>query len=1356
MSHLYAASALLLLSLPHGFASSVAQELPAFQLLSSDRPVRAAPTGNVVAMVGVPLRPRPALVSSLENKLASYLAKPTRGSAGNPSTLVGAPFAFAPLAASVVPSELSSDVFSITSTTTSTTTSTISPSSLADETFDAIQYKSIGSIATEVAPLAAATPPIFVDPLLPTPTEVPSAILSDGVVADIATPLPITPVATSNISLSSLNASVAAIPSVIESAVELSTALESATALPLAALNESIVAISSVVESATALPLDQSASPLPPVVESVTVISTVVETVFAVPSAVESVVSLLSVVESDIPVVSVVESATSLPSSVGSDVPLPPALESAFPEVPVEEVLGPKAGALELTDFVSLVQKIADVISGFFHVLPPTADTPANILAPPPSEFEAPTDGLLLDDEDDVASKAKRDQQYPSVPLVTMASLLETLRNLTATVAGSVPQTNSTVSKLPLDTVSDALSGLGKRDTLTAEQQSLVTIAAAKVAELQLVTDALKALAKSQLTKREQLPVDAANLYPTILSLVNTILTAFGIPTGTVVNDLAVDPVVALSSALDSIKGKLSAGSEKRQVDPNAYKDLLSRFIAILENLIQVTKNVSGTSPITPATPFAGGPFSALSGLNGKLPVDPPAFVGTGGPFAGTGGPFAGTGGPFAGAGGPLTGQPPFVASGPFASLPGLNGNNPTAPPFVTGGPLIAGPLAAIAALADKTPVDIASILAAPLSAASSATNVASVLSAPLASASSIVVTLPDLPISSGSIGARGGSLRARQALILLSSLQDLPNSASPAAGGAGAPPLNALQNLGNPAQAIASTLPLNGVQNLANPAQAIAGPLPIGNVLPLTSPAQSGSSVAGPVAGLASGANPVTDALNGGPDPGAFNPVPALPISQGLPPLPSLPAPLPTLPIGQGLPPPLPVLPIGQGLPPLPSPPAPLPTLPIGQGLPPPLPVLPIGQGLPPLPSLPAPLPTLPIGQGLPPLPSLPAPLPALPSALGLSPLAPVPPFSLPPGGSLPLSGPLPKLPLGSAPLPVSPVVPPITPGIGSLPPAPLAVTPTFPSVQNVAAPLAAAAPVLNATTTAKSIVVSVVDPLEKLLNTLKNLFGIHTARVKRDVSVSAFPALNQDENHARLRQGGVQSIPNNAAHAIKAPAQRMSTRRHEELTRYSQAPLEKRQIVQETDIRNFIDEWHAFSVSLAEISPGIVNELVQVFLDPSGSPLTPDTLGKYPEALRAFILEFYGFSQLLNDAGISVEEKITILRALFLGLSKRNMRHGARLVVPTPDNGSLLDDMSELGEDAQEQTFGSAGTLDPLDMLQPAYRRSYLPEPAPDSLAGGVDQAAPSTGDLSESDPASGEYADDVATEYADASSV
>jgi hypothetical protein len=1337
MSHLYAASALLLLSLPHGFASSVAQELPAFQLLSSDRPVRAAPTGNVVAMVGVPLRPRPALVSSLENKLASYLAKPTRGSAGNPSTLVGAPFAFAPLAASVVPSELSSDVFSITSTTTSTTTSTISPSSLADETFDAIQYKSIGSIATEVAPLAAATPPIFVDPLLPTPTEVPSAILSDGVVADIATPLPITPVATSNISLSSLNASVAAIPSVIESAVELSTALESATALPLAALNESIVAISSVVESATALPLDQSASPLPPVVESVTAISTVVETVFAVPSAVESVVSLLSVVESDIPVASVVESATSLPSSVGSDVPLPPALESAFPEVPVEEVLGPKAGALELTDFVSLVQKIADVISGFFHVLPPTADTPANILAPPPSEFEAPTDGLLLDDEDDVASKAKRDQQYPSIPLVTMASLLETLRNLTATVAGSVPQTNSTVLKLPLDTVSDALSGLGKRDTLTAEQQSLVTIAAAKVAELQLVTDALKALAKSQLTKREQLPVDAANLYPTILSLVNTILTAFGIPTGTVVNDLAVDPVVALSSALDSIKGKLSAGSEKRQVDPNAYKDLLSRFIAILENLIQVTKNVSGTSPITPATPFAGGPFSALSGLNGKLPVSPPAFVGTGGPFAGTGGPFAGnegpfagTGGPFAGAGGPLTGQPPFAASGPFAGLLGLNGNNPTAPPFVTGGPLIAGPLAAIAALADKTPVDIASILAAPLSAASSATNVASVLSAPLASASSIVVTLPDLPISSGSIGARGGSLRARQALILLSSLQDLPNSASPAAGGAGAPPLNALQNLGNPAQAIASTLPLNGVQNLANPAQAIAGPLPIGNVLPLTSPAQSGSSIAGPVAGLASGANPVTDALNGGPDPGAFNPVPALPVGQGLPPLPSLPAPLPALPVGQGLPP-------------LPS-------------LPAPLPALPVGQGLPPLPSLPAPLPALPVGQGLPPLPSLPAPLPALPSAPGLSPLAPVPPFSLPPGGSLSLSGPLPKLPLGSAPLPISPVVPPITPGIGSLPPAPLAVTPTFPSVQNVAAPLAAAAPVLNATTTAKSIVVSVVDPLEKLLNTLKNLFGIHTARVKRDVSVSAFPALNQDENHARLRQGGVQSIPNNAAHAIKAPAQRMSTRRHEELTRYSQTPLEKRQIVQETDIRNFIDEWHAFSVSLAEISPGIVNELVQVFLDPSGSPLTPDTLGKYPEALRAFILEFYGFSQLLNDAGVSVEEKITILRALFLGLSKRNMRHGARSAVPTPDNGPLLDDMSELGEDALEQTFGPAGTLDPLDMLHPAYRRSYLPEAAPDSLAGGVDQAAPSTGDLSESDPASGEYADDVATEYADASSV
>jgi phage-related protein len=1495
MSHIYAASALLLLSLPHGLASPVAQEVPVFRSLSSGRPARAAPTGNVVAMVGAPHRPRPAVVSSLENKLASYLAKPTRNSVEDPSTLVGDPFAFALPEAANVSVELSSGVSSITSTTTSTTTSTLTPSSPAEASIAAIQYKSIGSIATEVAPLAVSTPLIFVDPLLPTlptPIEASGAILAAGVVADSPTPFANASVVASIVPLSSLNASVVAIPPVVESAIDLSSTVPSATALPLAAQP-------AVVESAT---------PISSVVENVT---TITESVIAVPSAPETVVSLLSVVASDIPVASVIESAVLFASVVESAVPLssvvesvaplfiatplPSSVESAFPEVPVEEVLGPKAGALELTDFVSLVQKIADVISAFFHVLPPTADTPANILAPPASELEAPTDDLLLDDDEDVASKAKRDQQYLPMPPVTMALLLDILRNLTESAADTVRKTNTALSELSLDTGSDTLQGLGKRDTLTAEQQSLVAIAAAKVAELQLATDALKALAKSQLTKREELAIDAADLYPTIQSLINTILTAFGIPTGTMSTNLAVDPVVALTSALGSIKGNLSARSEKRQVDPNASKDLLSKFVAILEHLIQITKNVSGASPVTPTTPVAGGPFSSLSGLNGKLPTSVPAFVGTGGPFAGTGGPFAGTGGPFAGTGGPL------------------NGINPIGPPFLTG-----GPLAAIAALADKTPVDIASILAAPLSAASSAINVASVLSAPLASVSSVVVTLPDLPISSGSIGARGGSLRARQALGLLSSLQNLPNSAAPAAGApgavllngvqnlanpapgvAGASPLNALQNVASPAQGVAGASPLNGVQNLVDTAQSVVGALPSVNILPLNLPSQSGSPVIGLVAGLAPKTNPVTGVLNVAPvglvnsptNPlastlspltSALNPITSAlspltsalspltsalnPFNTGFNPFPGLSSTLagpgnvfgalnpfaglkagllggysnpfaaylgnfPTanlnpatgvvnaLPVANVLPvtgvnpvahvqardnsvegpadilPPLPQLPDGLNsvLPPLPQLPdslnpvltpvlsvaspvlnavasiitpvlnaaAPIATpvlnaaqslvdstvpnlggldlLPALPQLPdslnsvltpalsavspilnavPPIvtPVLNAAQSLvdstvpslgalnlPVLPQLPDSLnpvltpalsavspilnavppivtpvlnavppivtpvlnavppivtPVLnavppivtPVLDAIPPIvtpvldaiPSIVTPvlnavppivtpvldaippivtpvlnaippivtpvlnaippivtpvlnavapivtpilnaaqslvdstvpnlnalnlLPALAIGQGLSPLAPISPLSLPPADSLPLLGLLPPVPLGSAPPPFNPVVSPIAPGIGSLTPAPLAGTPAIPSLPNVAASPATAAPVLSATAPAKSIIVPVVNPVQNLLNTLRNFFGIHTAQVKRDTSVSAFPALNQDENHASLEQGDIQSIPNNAAHVIKAPAQRVSTLRHQELTRSSQAPFERREIVQET----------------------------------------------------------------------------------------------------------------------------------------------------------------------------------------------
>jgi hypothetical protein len=1601
MSHFYAASALLLLSLPHGFASPVVQGLA------------ATPTGQVVSLVGSPLRPKPALVGSLENKLESLLAKPLRNSSpGKPLTLVGDPFAFIPFAASVLTSKKSSSIASSTkssttltptSTTTSTTTSTVTPTpSIASSTVlpvaptppapPIIAFKSVSiqSIATEVAPLAA--PASVVVPSVIPASPVVSSVVEISSVAEIATALPL---AVSAIATPPVVASVVPAPPVLASFIPIPAVNVSVipvpavnvSIIPLPILNASVIPDSSLVASVIpegtgiALPIAANATviisnataiantstttivvtetvpfstfitssipvptsiqitiPLIPVVESVVPVSSAIETSIPLPSVVESDIPLSSVVGSVVPLPPVVESVIPLPSTVESDIPLPPVLESSVPEPSTEALLGPQAGALKLKDFVSLVQKIADVISGFFHVLPPDSDTPANILAPPaisPSAIPPPASELedTTDSSEDVTSNTKRDQQYLPVPLAIMASLLDTLRNITTTVASS---------QLPLE----------KRDTLTTEQQNLVSIAAAKIAELQLVTDALKALGKSQLAKRDQqlTNVTAASLYPMIMSMIDTILTALGIPIGTVTSNLVTDdPVVALSNALKSINSKITARSkksEKRQLDQNAYNGFLSKFVAILDNLLQISKNVSvtATPPVTPVTPFVGGPLFGLSGLNGsKLPVSPPFFT-AGGPFASpppfvtAGGPFA-SAPPFVTAGGPFASPPPFVtAGGPFAGLSGVNGNIPTGPPFLAGGPLMAGPLAAIAALAaEKTPLDVASTLAAPLSAVSSIpVDVSSVLSAPIASASNVAAILPellDLPISGGSIGARGGSLRARQALGFLPSLNDLktgaipsavaavalaPNAlsnvASPAGAVANVVPLNGLLNLANPTQGVANAVPLNSVQTLASPAQGVAAAIPlnglpnianaaqgvpgtvgnilpnaqgvaatvgnilpnaqgvaatVGSILPLTLPAESASAVAGLVAGLVPAANPAAGAANVVPNlvGGLANPLTGLtsalnpagisntvagltssfpfagfsPFGGGLNPFPGLFNPLagvtnifgsfnpfaalrgglyggnqnPTLattlnssPLSgvtnalqlQGVNsvapvkarditvdkaedalPPLP--PVAVGFAPdltpvfsLASPvlgavaPVATPVLnaaesvitpivnaaasvitPIvnaaqsfvdanipGSGLLPPLPPVPVFQGLQPLSPLPvgtllpveAPLP--PVSAPLPPigapLPPVSAPLTPLPSlvvgvlpSIGAIPLV----GPIPPVGSLPPQGPLPIPPPSL--IPISPAVPLVTPGLIALPSAPLAVMPVsnaVPSLLSPVAPLAGAvAPIVNATGPASPIVVSVVDPLHNILNILKNLFGIHTAQTKRDSSVSAFPVVHQD---ASLQQGDVQSVPNNVAHVVKAPARRLSTRGHEELTRSSQAPLEKRQILQKAEVDDFINKWHPMTAALSETNPAVVDDIFEVFMDPSSSPPIPASLDEYSDSLRSFMLDLYDFSQYLNDDDVSAQDKMDILRVLFDGhlgyKSKRSMRNGARSVVTLP---------RELRKD---------------------YLADYAPE-STGSSAENVDQTAPSTGDVSESDPASGDYLDDV---YADASLV
>jgi hypothetical protein len=165
---------------------------------------------------------------------------------------------------------------------------------------------------------------------------------------------------------------------------------------------------------------------------------------------------------------------------------------------------------------------------------------------------------------------------------------------------------------------------------------------------------------------------------------------------------------------------------------------------------------------------------------------------------------------------------------------------------------------------------------------------------------------------------------------------------------------------------------------------------------------------------------------------------------------------------------------------------------------------------------------------------------------------------------------------------------------------------------------------------------------------------------------------------------------------------------------------------------VQDFIVKWHTVGAALADTNPKIVNDLMQVFMDPSSSPSTPIGLGEASGPMSDFLVEYYLFVQYMDNVDVSTDDKIDILRKLFDGStlnfagekSRRSMRHGLRRrqgvgEIGLPDTGIELDDASQLGHDALAEILGSAGTLDPLGQLHPQDgETSDVGELTPDDL--------------------------------------
>jgi hypothetical protein len=116
---------------------------------------------------------------------------------------------------------------------------------------------------------------------------------------------------------------------------------------------------------------------------------------------------------------------------------------------------------------------------------------------------------------------------------------------------------------------------------------------------------------------------------------------------------------------------------------------------------------------------------------------------------------------------------------------------------------------------------------------------------------------------------------------------------------------------------------------------------------------------------------------------------------------------------------------------------------------------------------------------------------------------------------------------------------------------------------------------------------------------------------------------------------------------------------------------PIRKHQDPQydENDLRNFIKKWHTNGAHLPDVGPELVKGLVDFSIDPSSGPFPWEAmdLGEYPNAIRAFIMEYYVFAQFMSDRHVPARDKMDIGMLLFddpqMDMKhKRKMRRGLR----------------------------------------------------------------------------------------------
>ncbi|KAH7087105.1 hypothetical protein FB567DRAFT_59471 [Paraphoma chrysanthemicola] len=82
---------------------------------------------------------------------------------------------------------------------------------------------------------------------------------------------------------------------------------------------------------------------------------------------------------------------------------------------------------------------------------------------------------------------------------------------------------------------------------------------------------------------------------------------------------------------------------------------------------------------------------------------------------------------------------------------------------------------------------------------------------------------------------------------------------------------------------------------------------------------------------------------------------------------------------------------------------------------------------------------------------------------------------------------------------------------------------------------------------------------------------------------------------------------------------------------------------------IRAFLQKWHTVGLTLSDIAPKLVSDLMQLALDDSYVPNDIPYLGKYPEIVREFLFELFYIMQLLQDSDVPDQDKIDLFAIMF-----------------------------------------------------------------------------------------------------------